>query len=495
MNPGEPLGSGRLSGRAASGRHPGLRPWRWAARTPATPCSAKRPRWGPICSAGRSPTHEDHQPRSGRLRRLERTAHPGTRRRDERPLRPERGRQDDAAWSSSGRCSTASRPSGAAISRRCTGAGAGGRSISAARTGGSRSPGTPPPTASPGEQLSISAPDGTRQGEHFLKVLLSNVDEAVFNNVFAVGLREIQELATLSDTAAAELLYSLTAGLDRVSLVEVMRELEASRNRILDAAGGPCQVVQLLAEHEKLRAEIQDLAAIGHRYAHLAAERGQLDGEITRLEEEANRTQQLAQTTDAALAVHDLWHQRAALDEQLAAFGPAKAMPDGRPRAARCPGRTHPETPTARRATLADSARVAAGVRRPDGQRRAVAPLRPHRGHEGTGALDRPIAGRNRRAGERSRHARSRVGRRGPAVGTLWCRRLACSPAQRRRLHHNLFLAACQRTLVAPLARQVARRGPRAAKRPNRRPTRPPPPPTRSASKSNRPWRPAASRN
>ena len=181
---------------------------------------------------------------------------------------------------------------------------------------------------SPGEQLLISAPDGTRQGEHFLKVLLSNVDEAVFNNVFAVGLREIQELATLSDTAAAELLYSLTAGLDRVSLVEVLRELEASRNRILDAAGGPCQAVQLLAEHEKLRAEIQELAAIGHRYAHLAAERGQLHGEITRLEEEANRTQQLAQATDAALAVHDLWHQRAALDEQLAAFGPAKIMPE-----------------------------------------------------------------------------------------------------------------------------------------------------------------------
>ncbi len=181
---------------------------------------------------------------------------------------------------------------------------------------------------SPGERLLISAPDGTRQGEHFLNVLLSNVDEAVFNNVFAVGLREIQELATLSGTAAAELLYSLTAGLDRVSLVEVLRELEASRNRILDAGGGPCQAVQLLSEHEKLRAEIQDLATIGHRYAHLAAERGQLHAEMTRLEEEANRTQQLAQATDAALAVHDLWHQRAALDEQLAAFGPAKIMPE-----------------------------------------------------------------------------------------------------------------------------------------------------------------------
>ncbi|MFZ1933532.1 MAG: AAA family ATPase [Thermoguttaceae bacterium] len=181
----------------------------------------------------------------------------------------------------------------------------------------------------PGEQLTLTAPDGTRQGEHFVKVLLSNVDETVFNNVFAVGLREIQELATLSDTEAAELLYNLTAGLDRVSLVEVLQELDASRNRILDAAGRPCQVLQLLADYEKLRAEIEELAAAGHRYGHLAAEREQLHVEITQREEESNRIERLARVADLALAVRDRWTQRAALDEQLSAIGPLKIMPEG----------------------------------------------------------------------------------------------------------------------------------------------------------------------
>ena len=181
----------------------------------------------------------------------------------------------------------------------------------------------------PGEQLTLTAPDGTRQGEHFVKVLLSNVDESVFNNVFAVGLTEIQELATLGDTEAAELLYNLTAGLDRVSLVEVLQELEAGRNRILDAAGRPCQVLQLLAEHEKLRAEIEELGAVNHRYGHLAAERNQLHAEITQLEEEANRVERLARVADLALALRDRWTQRATLDEQLSTIGPLKIMPDG----------------------------------------------------------------------------------------------------------------------------------------------------------------------
>jgi DNA repair exonuclease SbcCD ATPase subunit len=161
-----------------------------------------------------------------------------------------------------------------------------------------------------------------------MKVLLSNVDEPVFNNVFAVGLTEIQELATLSDTEAAELLYSLSAGLDRVSLVEVLRELANSRNRLLDASGGSSQVTQLLEEQEKIRADIEELGSINRRWGHLAAERDQLHREITQWEEDAHRTENAARAIDLALSLRDRWAQRAALDEQLSLLGPMKAMPE-----------------------------------------------------------------------------------------------------------------------------------------------------------------------
>lgn len=178
-----------------------------------------------------------------------------------------------------------------------------------------------------GEQLTLTAPDGTRQGEHFVKVILSNVDEPVFNNVFAVGLSEIQELATLSDTEAAELLYSITSGLDRVSLVEVLRELEASRNRVLDASGDPCQITQILRERDKLLAELEELSSINQRYAQASQQWEQLIAEITRLEEETNRLDRLAQVMDLAILVRERWVRRATLDEQLAAAGSLRAMP------------------------------------------------------------------------------------------------------------------------------------------------------------------------
>ena len=179
------------------------------------------------------------------------------------------------------------------------------------------------------EQIVLTAADGTRQGEHLVKVLLSGMDEAIYNNVFAVGLRELQELGTLSDTEAAESLYSLTAGLDRVSLVEVMRELETSRNRILDGGGGPCRVVGLLQKREKLRQEIEELGKLTRRYGRLAGERDQMQREVARLEEENSRTENQARVAELAITLRERWQQRAALDDQLAALGPPSTMPEG----------------------------------------------------------------------------------------------------------------------------------------------------------------------
>src|SRR5262245_33112778 len=58
----------------------------------------------------------------------------------------------------------------------------------------------------PGE-VALVASDGSMQRGAVLGNLLSNLDERVFSNVFAIGLRELQELATLNDTEAAQQLY------------------------------------------------------------------------------------------------------------------------------------------------------------------------------------------------------------------------------------------------------------------------------------------------
>ena len=179
------------------------------------------------------------------------------------------------------------------------------------------------------EQVLLHGRDGTRHAEHRLKDFLGDVDEDVFQNVFAVGLREIQELGTLGDTEAAERLYRLSAGLDRVSLLDVVRELDASRRRLLDPAGGTCQLVQLREKRQRIRRELDELGKLTRRYGRLADQRNQLDRETSRLEEENGRLDQQARLVELAITLRDRWARRAELDAQLAALGPAAELPEG----------------------------------------------------------------------------------------------------------------------------------------------------------------------
>lgn len=177
-------------------------------------------------------------------------------------------------------------------------------------------------------ELALIGPDGMRQGEHMLAALMSEVDEAIFNNVFAISLQELQELATLSGQETAELLYRISAGLDRVSLVDVLKELAASRQRLISTNGEPCRVGALLAEREKLQAEIDELTTQGRRYGRLAVEHQQLDREIARLlEDQADLGRQLA-IADLSIRLRPRWLERSRLDGELASLGQTPPIAD-----------------------------------------------------------------------------------------------------------------------------------------------------------------------
>ena len=190
-----------------------------------------------------------------------------------------------------------------------------------------RTPGSGLSAEDPGRVEVLSA-GGARQGQHVLGTLLSGIDEAIFNNVFAVGLRELQELGTLDDTEAAAQLYKLTSGLDRVSLVDVMRQLEAARNRTLAPDGSESQIVDLLARRDKLQTEIKDLVAGGGRWAGLASQRNELQEEVARLEESTQRMERESRAVEVAIQVREDWFRRKDVRERLEKLGPPVQLPE-----------------------------------------------------------------------------------------------------------------------------------------------------------------------
>src|SRR5262245_20523934 len=165
-------------------------------------------------------------------------------------------------------------------------------------------------------QIEIIDDRGEPREASQLEALLAGVDEPTYNNVFAVGLKEIQELGSLDDTAAADYLYRLTSGLDRVSLIDVIREVEAARDRLLARdEKASSQIPQLVSHRDKLRQ--QPAGRHFKRWTDLALQRTNLVDEAQELDRQVIEIETTSHVLRAALDVQGPWSLRADIQRQL----------------------------------------------------------------------------------------------------------------------------------------------------------------------------------
>ncbi|MEO2023890.1 MAG: AAA family ATPase, partial [Pirellulaceae bacterium] len=176
------------------------------------------------------------------------------------------------------------------------------------------------------EELRIDETDLDLPGATWLERLLSGVDEEIFNNVFSVGLQELQELATLDATEAAEQLYDLTTGLDRVSLADVLNFLHGSQVALLSADPATADIPRLCQREQQLSAELVSLARSGRNWARLAARERSLEADLQSLQGELSVWQQQQRICEIALQVHPQWQERQLVAEQLQQLGVQVAM-------------------------------------------------------------------------------------------------------------------------------------------------------------------------
>jgi uncharacterized protein YhaN len=158
--------------------------------------------------------------------------------------------------------------------------------------------------------------DGATGGDRLLRESLSDVDEPTYTNVFAVSLDEIQELNTLSGTKAGEWIYRLTSGLDRVSLYDVIQELQTSRTELL-SEDRQSRIVSLTTQRDKLRAEVDRLREQNRHWSQLAVRIRELDDQIVAVEADVRKAEHFARTIEIAVGLKPNWRKREKIDEQL----------------------------------------------------------------------------------------------------------------------------------------------------------------------------------
>ncbi len=166
----------------------------------------------------------------------------------------------------------------------------------------------------------VTLPDGEQQGDRLLREALESVDQRTYCNVFAIGLDEINELGALEGAEAARWIYRLTSGLDRVSLYDVIRGLRTSRTQLLDEAGKPSIIADLMNKRERLRTEIDELAIDARRWSKLAVEIDEVDAQTDQLQGELRETEKRARRIEIALGLKPLWAERDRVVEERRRF-------------------------------------------------------------------------------------------------------------------------------------------------------------------------------
>jgi uncharacterized protein YhaN len=177
--------------------------------------------------------------------------------------------------------------------------------------------------------LAIIDDRGEPRDAQKLDDLLAGVDEPTYNNVFAIGLKEIQELGSLDETAAADYLYKLTSGLDRVSLIDVLRETAAARERLLaENPDEPAKIPTLLARRKELKHLTEEHTAATRRWCDVATLRENLADEAAQLEKQIAEIEAGSHVLRAALDVQNVWNLRSDLLRQLELLKDIRQLPE-----------------------------------------------------------------------------------------------------------------------------------------------------------------------
>jgi len=185
-------------------------------------------------------------------------------------------------------------------------------------------------------QLTVTGQDGLPQGQHRLSSLLGQIDEPIFTNVFAIGMRELQELSTLDDTSAADELYKLSSGLDRVSLVDVLRSLRGGRQALIGREHAQDdetakKLSGLIRRREQLRDEVERLTRGGRRWSELATQRRAQRQEVEHLTERMAAWEKESRCIETATNVLEPWLERAELIAQVAEIEKQTQLPEEAP--------------------------------------------------------------------------------------------------------------------------------------------------------------------
>lgn len=135
-----------------------------------------------------------------------------------------------------------------------------------------------------GEDNGLLSVSGIAAGESttsFMEDLLASTDEKLFESVFAVGLPELQQFATLTADQVGDHLYGMTLGPQGRILMDLPNRARDQLNHHLSSSADSL-IPSLMKRHEELTRQTANIGRQRDRYRELLRKKDELEQGVTR---------------------------------------------------------------------------------------------------------------------------------------------------------------------------------------------------------------------
>lgn len=163
----------------------------------------------------------------------------------------------------------------------------------------------------------LSSDQASHDGSELVSNLVSDVSESVYENIFAIGLYELQELATLETKEVAEHIYSLSLGLDGQQLLRLIEEVRQECNELLSVETGRGKLAELYEEVAKIDAQLEQMTGQRRKHAQLCEEQERWEESIVEFKQRQQGLEHQLHGHEYMEQVHEPWKKVRVLQQKL----------------------------------------------------------------------------------------------------------------------------------------------------------------------------------
>ncbi len=132
-------------------------------------------------------------------------------------------------------------------------------------------------------ELTLTGLDQPRTAQDWLHDALRGVNEKLFENVYAIGLKELQELGSLTDEDVSGHIYGLSLGPEARRLLDSWHRVHQEKDALVDRSQTGGRLVELFARQDELLGQLATFKKIKPKYSALCQRRKELEAEIDEL--------------------------------------------------------------------------------------------------------------------------------------------------------------------------------------------------------------------